>query len=53
MDAFVSHQNDQHGGTVAALANVSTTVYLVKSTAYCMQTLVGDGFMVSRGHVEL
>ncbi|KAJ7489524.1 hypothetical protein FB451DRAFT_692348 [Mycena latifolia] len=39
MDAFL------HGKSLAA---VNTISYVLKSTAYCMQTLVGDGFMLFR-----
>ncbi|KAJ7078381.1 hypothetical protein C8R43DRAFT_353872 [Mycena crocata] len=39
MDAFL------HGKSLAA---VNTPIYVLKSTAYAMQTLVGDGFMLFR-----
>jgi len=39
MDAFLD------GRSIAA---VNTPSYVLKSTAYCMQTLVGDGFMLFR-----
>ncbi|KAJ7103783.1 hypothetical protein C8R44DRAFT_808160 [Mycena epipterygia] len=39
MDAFLRGKS---------LAAVNTTSYVLKSTAYCMQTLVGDGFMLFR-----
>ncbi|KAF7310274.1 hypothetical protein MIND_00401400 [Mycena indigotica] len=39
MDSFLYHKN---------IAPVSTPGYLLKSTAYAMQTLVGDSFMIYR-----
>jgi hypothetical protein len=47
LDAFITHGSDPHGGPAGVLMNVSTVLYSIKSTAYTMQTLVGDGFMVS------
>jgi hypothetical protein len=47
LDAFITHGSDPHGGPTGVLMNVSTVLYSIKSTAYAMQTLVGDGFMVS------
>lgn len=47
LDAFIN--SSAHGGPNALLGEVSTPVYVLKSTAYAMQTLVGDAFIVSLG----
>lgn len=44
LDAFIG--SSDHGGPDAVLGQVSSTIYLLKSTAYAMQTLVGDAFIV-------
>ncbi|KAF8983976.1 hypothetical protein BDQ17DRAFT_1548884 [Cyathus striatus] len=43
-DAFITHKDD----TEQYLNQVNTTIYLVKSLAYAMQTLVGDAFILYR-----
>ncbi|KIK50051.1 hypothetical protein GYMLUDRAFT_253312 [Collybiopsis luxurians FD-317 M1] len=43
LDAFL-HTNNP----IANLSAVNTATYLVKSTAYCIQTLIGDGFVLYR-----
>ena len=41
MEAYLGQQD-----AVKYFQMVNTVIYSIKSTAYCMQTLVGDGFMV-------
>ncbi|KAE9384786.1 hypothetical protein BT96DRAFT_622171 [Gymnopus androsaceus JB14] len=41
-------QSDDTGGAIAYLSEVNTVLYAIKSTAYCMQTLIGDGFVLYR-----
>ncbi|KAH8108848.1 hypothetical protein DFH11DRAFT_1516216 [Phellopilus nigrolimitatus] len=43
LTAYLDEEN-----TVKYLSMVNTPIYALKSTAYCMQTLVGDGFMLYR-----
>jgi len=49
LDAFL-HSSD-HGGPVAVLGRVDVPIYVLKSTAYAMQTLVGDAFILYRLHL--
>ena len=49
LDAFIDYS--AHGGPDALLGEVSTPIYVLKSTAYAMQTLVGDAFIVSSGYI--
>ncbi|KJA15271.1 hypothetical protein HYPSUDRAFT_48489 [Hypholoma sublateritium FD-334 SS-4] len=46
LDAFVD--SSTHGGPNAILGTVSTPIYILKSTAYGVQTLVGDAFILYR-----
>ncbi|PPQ96036.1 hypothetical protein CVT25_013898 [Psilocybe cyanescens] len=48
LDAFVRHSSHTTEGTKAYLRRVSAPTYLLQSTAYGMQTLVGDAFMLYR-----
>lgn len=45
LEAFITNASGPKG-PVGYLSSVNTAIYTVKSTAYCAQTLVGDGFMV-------
>jgi hypothetical protein len=49
MDAFLN--SSDIGGPVAFLSEVNTPIYALKSTAYTMQTLVGDAFIIYRLHL--
>ncbi|KAF8986819.1 hypothetical protein BDQ17DRAFT_1315280 [Cyathus striatus] len=46
-DAFIAHR-DAEGGIDKYLKQTNTTVYLVKSVAFALQTLVGDVFILYR-----
>uniref|UniRef100_A0A8H8CDL8 Uncharacterized protein n=1 Tax=Psilocybe cubensis TaxID=181762 RepID=A0A8H8CDL8_PSICU len=50
LDAFVRHA-EQPGGTKGYLSLVSEPTYVLQSTAYGTQTLVGDAFMLYRLHL--
>ncbi|KAF9033783.1 hypothetical protein BDP27DRAFT_1435868 [Rhodocollybia butyracea] len=45
MEAFLYYTK---GPAVQYLSEVDTVVYLIKTTAYCLQTLTGDGFVLYR-----
>ncbi|TFK37919.1 hypothetical protein BDQ12DRAFT_589292, partial [Crucibulum laeve] len=46
LDAFL--HSSARGGPIAYLGQVNTPIYVLKSTAYAMQTLVGDAFILYR-----
>ena len=47
--AFITYRDSQ-GGPIAYLTNLSSTSYLLKSSFYTLQTLVGDFYMVRKYH---
>ncbi|PPQ96037.1 hypothetical protein CVT25_013899 [Psilocybe cyanescens] len=51
LDAFVRHSTDHPGGSKGYLNRVNTPIYVLKSTAYGAQTLVGDAFIIYRLHL--
>uniref|UniRef100_A0A8H8CE37 Uncharacterized protein n=1 Tax=Psilocybe cubensis TaxID=181762 RepID=A0A8H8CE37_PSICU len=48
LDAFVRHVADHPGGAKGYLNQVNTPIYVLKSTVYGAQTLVGDAFIIYR-----
>ncbi|KZP24249.1 hypothetical protein FIBSPDRAFT_822382 [Athelia psychrophila] len=42
------HAQNVHGGTIGLLSQVNSVHYLLKSTAYTIQTIIGDGFLLYR-----
>ncbi|KAF9005456.1 hypothetical protein BDQ17DRAFT_1303828 [Cyathus striatus] len=47
LDAFLNFA-DTKGGPIGYLSQVDVPIYVLKSTAYAMQTLVGDAFILYR-----
>ncbi|PPQ80728.1 hypothetical protein CVT25_001848 [Psilocybe cyanescens] len=47
LDAFVRHSTDQPGGSKGYLSRLNTPMYVLKSSAYGIQTIVGDAFITS------
>ncbi|KZP11419.1 hypothetical protein FIBSPDRAFT_837549 [Athelia psychrophila] len=47
LDALFNSQ-DVPGGAIGWLSAVNSVEYLLKSTAYAMQTIIGDGFLLYR-----
>ncbi|PPQ96024.1 hypothetical protein CVT25_013886 [Psilocybe cyanescens] len=50
LDAFINSATTP-GGPVAFLNEVNAPIYVLKSTAYAIQTLVGDAFILYRLHL--
>ncbi|KAF7969816.1 hypothetical protein HWV62_25940 [Athelia sp. TMB] len=42
------HSQDVPGGTIGLLSQINSVEYLLRTTAYAIQTIIGDGFLLYR-----